>query len=239
MNDEKTSRTRLLIGDEAARKLNSAHIALFGCGGVGGYALEALARAGVGEFTLIDNDVISESNFNRQIIATEKTLGMKKVEAARARVLEINSEAVVHAIDRFVLPENIGEFVFSAFDYVIDAIDTVSAKIALVLACEETGTPIISAMGAGNKLDPTRFEVADISKTSVCPLAKVMRTSLRRRGVKHLKVVYSKEEPIKVSTEAEGTDSVHGRRSTPGSISFVPSAAGLIIAGEVVKDLIK
>ena len=234
---EAFSRTELLFGKEAMQQLTKAHIALFGVGGVGGYALEALARSGVGSFTLVDNDRVTLSNLNRQIIATNKTIGQYKVDAACERVHEINESAVVITKKVFVLPENIDEFDFSSYDYVIDAIDTVSAKIALVVACSKADVPIISAMGAGNKVDPTRLEVTDISKTSVCPLARVMRIELRKRGINHLKVVYSKEEPIKAQTNAEILDG-GARRSTPGSTSFVPAAAGLIIASTVVKDLI-
>lgn len=223
--EEQYSRTAMLLGEEAVRKLKKAHVAVFGIGGVGGFAVEALVRAGVGEITLVDHDTVSVSNLNRQIIATRDTVGMLKTEAFRERIRSIDPECTVHARAEFFLPEKAGKFDFSAYDYVIDAIDTVSGKIGLVMCCKEAGTPIISAMGAGNKLDPTRFEVADIYETSVCPLARVMRRELKARGVEHLKVVYSREEAIRTGTRM------------PGSVSFVPSVMGLIMAGEVIRDL--
>ena len=225
----------MLLGQVAVDKFKNAHVAVFGVGGVGGYALEGLARCGVGKFTLVDNDTVSKSNINRQIIATEETVGRVKVDVARERVLNINPDADVRALNMFFLPENAGEIDFSEFDFVVDAVDTVSAKIELVLRCQAASVPIISSMGTGNKLDPTALEVTDIYKTSVCPLARVMRTELKKRGVKKLKVVYSKEEPIK--PDNTGIEAPAGRRSTPGSVSFVPSVAGLIIAGEVAKYL--
>ena len=231
---EQFSRTERLIGAAALDKLKNARVAVFGIGGVGSYVVEALARAGVGALDLIDNDCVAESNINRQIIALHSTVGMAKVDAAAARVKDINPECAVTCYKQFVLPENIEELPLASYDYIIDAIDTVSSKIALAVLGEKLGVKVISSMGTGNKLDPTRFEVTDIYKTSVCPLARVMRTELKKRGVKGLKVVYSKEEPIKVETASE-----EHRRAVPASISFVPSAAGLIIAGEVVKDLIK
>lgn len=231
---EQFSRTERLIGADAIEKLKNSRIAVFGIGGVGSYVVEALARAGVGSLDLIDNDDVAESNINRQIIALHSTVGMPKVEAAAARVKDINPSCKTTCIKQFVLPENIEELPLSSYDYIVDAIDTVSSKIALALIGEKLGVKVISSMGTGNKLDPTKFEVADIYKTSVCPLARVMRTELKKRGVKSLKVVYSKEEPVKTEAVSESS-----RRSVPASISFVPSAAGLIIAGEVIKDLIK
>ncbi len=221
-------RTQSLIGEEALRKLNSSHIAVFGIGGVGGYVVEALARSGVGTLTLIDNDTIKESNINRQVIALHSTIGEMKTEAFRKRLLDINPDIKINVINLFFLPETREMIDFSIFDYVVDAIDTVSGKIAIAEECNKSGTPLISSMGTGNKLDPTAFEISDIYKTSVCPLARVMRYELKKRGIKKLKVLYSKETPKK-------NDSIR----TPSSISFVPSVAGFIIAGEVIKDLIK
>ena len=221
---EQFSRTEGLLGEEAVKHLHNCRVAVFGVGGVGGFTVEALARSGVGIIDIIDKDTVCESNLNRQIIALHSTIGQDKVDVLKQRILDINPNAVVHAHKCFFLPETRGQFDFSQYDYVVDAVDTVTAKIELVMACSETGVPIISSMGAGNKLDPTAFEVADIYKTSVCPLARVMRRELKKRDVKCLKVVYSKEEPVV-------------RRETPASIAFVPSVAGLIIAGEVIKDL--
>ena len=233
-------RTKRLLGAEGMEKLRGAHVAVFGIGGVGGHAVDALVRSGVGEITIVDSDDVAVSNINRQLIATTKTVGRKKVEVMKEHVLEINPEVIVHAKDCFFLPETKDEFDFSEYDYVIDAVDTVTAKLALVEACEEAGVPIISSMGAGNKLDPTAFEVTDIYKTSVCPLAKVMRKELKARGIKHLKVVYSKEIPLEPKEDENFvSDEVRRRRATPGSIAFVPSVAGLILAGEVIKDLVK
>ena len=229
------SRTELLLGKEAIEKLKASRVAVFGIGGVGGYAVEALARSGVGALDLIDSDTVALSNLNRQLIATRETVGMAKVDAAEARVLSINPDCRVRKHPVFFLPETEGRFDFTEYDYIVDAIDTVSGKLALVLAAEKAGVQIISAMGAGNKLDPTAFRVADIEKTSGCPLARVMRRELRKRGVKKLKVVYSEEEPIKPAGSGEEPPS--GRRSVPGSCAFVPPVVGLIIAGEVVKDL--
>ena len=214
-------------------KLRKARVAVFGVGGVGGYIVEALARSGIGALDLIDNDTVALSNINRQIIATHKTIGGYKVDVAKERVAEINPECEVRVYKTFYLPENSDEFDFSQYDYVADAIDTVAGKIALAEAADKAGVPIISAMGAGNKLNPTGFEVADIYKTSVCPLAKVMRKELKKRGVRGLKVVYSKEEPITPSK----TDEVTGKRQTAGSVAFVPSVVGLIMAGEIIKDI--
>ncbi len=223
------SRTENLIGADALKKLSSCHIAVFGIGGVGGYVVEALIRAGVGQIDLIDSDCVDITNLNRQIIAMHSTVGKLKVEAMRQRVLDINPNAVVNTFPILFLPENSDQFNFAKYDYVIDAVDNVTAKIELAVKCQQSGTPLISSMGTGNKLDPTKFEITDIYKTSVCPLAKVMRYELKKRGVTKLKVLYSKEEPIKNSIDPR----------TPMSISFVPSAAGLIIAGEVIKDIIK
>lgn len=225
---EKFSRTELLIGKEAIKKLQNAKVAIFGIGGVGSYVIEALARGGIQNFILVDNDKISLSNINRQIIATTKTLGMPKVEVAKTRILEINPNANVKIYQEFFMP-NSEDFFDNTISYIVDAIDTVTAKIELVQRANKHNIPIISSMGTGNKLNPLLFEVTDIYKTSVCPLAKVMRKELRDRGIKHLKVIYSKEEPIKVLPVEE--------KQVPGSISFVPSVAGLIIAGEVIKDI--
>lgn len=234
----KFDRTKRLLGADAMTKLNNSHVAVFGIGGVGGHAADALVRSGIGEITIVDSDEVAESNINRQLIATTKTVGWKKVDVMEAHLLEINPEVKVKKHCCFFLPETKAQFDFSQYDYVIDAVDTVTAKLALVEACEEAGVPIISSMGAGNKLDPTAFEVADIYKTSVCPLAKVMRKELKARGVKHLKVVYSKEIPLEpIQDEDFVSDEKRARRATPGSIAFVPSVAGLILAGEVVKDL--
>lgn len=225
-------RTRMLLGDDAVEKLNNSRVAVFGVGGVGGYVVEALARSGVGELDVFDKDTVSVSNINRQIIATQSTVGMSKVEAIKARVAEINPQCAVHAHEVFYLPENADNYDFSEYDYIVDAIDTVTAKIEIIKRAKEKNIPVISSMGTGNKLDPTRLEVADIFKTEVCPLARVMRRELRNRGINHLKVVYSKEEPQKTNVEENG-------KAVPGSVAFVPSVAGLIIAGEVIKDLIK
>ena len=243
------SRTALLVGTQAIAKLQNSHVAIFGIGGVGGYVAEALARSGVGSFDLIDNDTVALTNLNRQIIATHATLGQPKVQVMAERIHAINPEAVVHAHQCFFLPENAAEFPFEEYDYVIDAVDTVTAKIELILRAKETNTPIISSMGAGNKLDASGFRVADIYKTKVCPLAKVMRRELKKRGVKKLKVVYSEEQPkrpiedMAISCRTNcicppgAKHKCTERRDIPGSTAFVPSVAGLIIAGEVVKDL--
>lgn len=231
------SRTARLFGNEAMERLSNSRVAVFGVGGVGGYVVEALARSGVGELDLVDNDTVSESNINRQIIALHSTIGRYKVEVAAERVHDINPSATVRTYTTFFTEETADEFDFSAYDYVVDAIDTVAGKIALVMRAKRAGTPIICSMGTGNKLDPTAFEVTDIYKTSVCPLAKVMRTELRKRGIRSLKVVYSKEIPIK-PFESEEEKPTASRRAIPASVSFVPSAAGLILAGEVIKDLV-
>ncbi len=230
-------RTEMLFGEEAMKKFASSRVAVFGIGGVGGHAAEALVRSGIGNIELIDADTVCQSNINRQLFATTKNIGRLKTEAAKERLLEINPDIKITVKSIFYLPENADEFDFTQYDYIIDAVDTVAAKLSLAQKAQLAGTPIISSMGAGNKLDPTLFEVADIYKTSVCPLAKVMRTECRKRGIKKLKCVYSKEIPMKpkeVFSEEKST-----RRQTPGSVAFVPSVAGLIIAGEVLKDLAK
>ena len=229
------SRTELLIGKEGIEKLQNSKVAIFGIGGVGSFVVEGLVRAGVGSFVLVDNDKVCLTNLNRQIISTRKTVGKPKVEVAKERILEINPEANVEIYQEFFMPDSQG-ILDDTVDYIIDAVDTVTAKIELVMRANKLNIPIISSMGTGNKLDPTRFEVTDIYKTSVCPLAKVMRKELRARGVKKLKVVYSKEEPIKL---AKTTEENKEKKQVPGSISFVPSVVGLIIAGEVIKDIIK
>ena len=229
------SRTRMLLGDRAMERLRRARVAVFGLGGVGGYAAEALARSGVGALELIDDDRVCLTNLNRQIFATRSTLGQYKVDAARARLLDIAPDMTVDARRIFFGPDTAAQFDFSGYDYVVDAIDTVSGKLELVLRADAAGTPIISCMGAGNKLDPTALRVADIYETSVCPLARVMRRELKRRGIGHLKVVYSTESALTPGRADEPEQD--GRRQTPGSNAFVPPAAGLILAGEVVKDL--
>ncbi len=238
---EQFSRTELLIGKDGIEKLNNAKVAIFGIGGVGSFVLEALARAGVENFIFVDNDEVSLSNINRQIIATTKTVGKPKVEVAKERVLEINPNAKVKIYKEFFMPETKG-IIDESVTYIVDAIDTVTAKIELVVRANKLNIPIISSMGTGNKLEPTMFEITDIYKTSVCPLAKVMRKELKSRDIKKLKVVYSKEEPIKTNTEStdnKGNLDKTNKKQTPGSISFVPSVAGLIIAGEVIKDILK
>ena len=231
------SRTALLLGDDALARLASSRVAVFGIGGVGGHAVDALARCGVGALDLIDNDTVSLTNLNRQLVALHSTIGRYKVDVAAARIADINPRAIVRTYRTFYLPETAGQFDFSQYDYVIGAIDTVTAKLDLAERAYRTGTPIISAMGAGNKLDPTRFEVTDISKTSVCPLARVMRTELRRRGVPHLKVVYSREPARTPHQNDDVRQEAGARRAVPGSVSFVPSVAGLILAGAVIREL--
>lgn len=231
------SRTELIIGKEAMEKLHRTQIAIFGIGGVGSFVLEGLARAGVENFILVDNDVVSLTNLNRQIIATTKTIGKSKVEVAKQRVLEINPNANVEIYKEFFMPDS-KDFFDENTNYIIDCIDTVTAKIELIIRANKLNIPIISCMGTGNKLDPTKFEITDIFKTSVCPLAKVMRKELKDRNIKKLKVLYSKEEPIKINQNLKN-DEENSKRIVPGSISFVPSVAGLIIASEVVKDIIK
>ena len=217
----------MLLGKEGVEKIKAAHVAVFGVGGVGGFAVEALARAGVGKITLIDSDTVSPSNINRQIIATSKTVGRYKTEVAGERIREINPECAVNCLNLFYSEESTGDIDLSSFDYVIDAIDSVRAKLFLIEGATRLGVPIISSMGTGNKLDPTRFTVTDISKTHTCPLAKVIRTELKKRGITHLKVLFSNELP----TKSDG-------QRVPGSVSFVPSVAGLIIGGEVIKDIV-
>ncbi len=238
-------RTRLLVGDGPLERLGRAKVAVFGIGGVGGFCVEALARAGVGALDLYDDDTVSESNLNRQLIALHSTVGQPKAEVAAARVRDIAPDCRVRAIRMFYLPENADQVDFRQYDYVVDCIDTVAAKLDIVRRCTELGVPVISAMGTGNKLDPTAFVVTDISKTENCPLARVMRKELRKRGIRHLKVVYSKEEPrtplAPVETEppagADTRPRSSARRATPGSISFVPAAAGLVLASAVVREL--
>lgn len=243
------SRTELLVGNEAMEKLKNSRVAVFGIGGVGGYTVEALVRSGIGTIDIIDGDKVCLTNINRQIIATTDTIGKFKVDVAEERIKSINPDCVVYKHQTFYSSETADEFDFSKYDYVVDAVDTVTAKIALVMACQEAGTPIISSMGAGNKLNPAEFEVADIYKTSVCPLAKVMRRELKKRNVKHLKVVYSKEKPVRpiedmgISCRTNcicppgAAHKCTERRDIPGSTAFVPSVVGLIIASEVIKDI--
>ena len=227
---EQFSRTELLIGKKAIEKLNKTKVAIFGIGGVGSYVVEGLARVGIGEFVLVDNDDIALSNINRQIIATHKTIGRSKVDVSKERILDINPHAKIEVYKEFFMPQSKG-ILNETVNYIVDCVDTVTSKIELVVRAEKLNIPIISSMGTGNKLDPTRFEITDIYKTSVCPLAKVMRKELKAREIEKLKVVYSKEEPLKISK------SISNERKIPASISFVPSVAGLIIAGEVIKDI--
>ncbi|MBO4310681.1 MAG: tRNA threonylcarbamoyladenosine dehydratase [Lachnospiraceae bacterium] len=222
--EDRLSRLLPIFGEEALDKLNNSHVAVFGIGGVGGYVAEALVRGGIGEITIVDHDTVAASNLNRQIVALNSTIGMKKTEVMKARLLDINPELTIHARECFYLPETAGEFDFSEYDYVVDAVDTVTAKKEIIGRCKECNTPVISSMGTGNKTDPTLFKVSDIYSTKVCPLAKVMRHELKQMNIESLKVVYSEEEP-KI------------KRATPASTSFVPGVAGLIIAGEVLKDL--
>lgn len=237
---EQFSRTGLLIGEDGLGQLQNARVAIFGIGGVGGYVAEALARSGVGAFDLIDNDTVALSNLNRQIIATMDTVGQYKVDVMKERILSINPQAEIRVHKCFYLPETAEEFDFSEYSYVVDAVDTVTAKISIIMQAQEKQVPVISSMGAGNKMDPTKFEVTDIYKTTMCPLAKVMRRELKKRGVEKLKVVYSTEPaivPRQTDTQSD-KENVPSRRVAPGSIAFVPSVAGLITAGEVVRDLI-
>ena len=245
------SRTQLLLGEESMKKLSDMRVAVFGIGGVGGYVCEALVRTGIGHFDLIDDDKVCLTNLNRQIIATRKTVGLYKADVMKERMLEINPNVEVNVYKCFFLPENADEFPFADYDYVIDAVDTVTAKVELVMKCKEMNVPIISSMGAGNKLDASAFKVADIYKTKMCPLAKVMRHEMKKRGVKNLKVVYSEEKPARPIEDMSISCRTHcicppgaqhkctERRDIPGSVAFVPSVAGLIIAGEVIKDLTK
>lgn len=245
------SRTQLLLGEENMKRLSEAKVAIFGIGGVGGYAAEALARTGVGSFVLVDDDKVCLTNLNRQIIATRKTVGKYKAEVMRDRILEINPNADVEVRKCFYMPENADEFDFGQYSYVVDAVDTVTAKLEIIMQAKEKNVPVISCMGAGNKLDPTKFQVADIYKTTMCPLAKVMRRECRKRGIKKLKVVYSAEKPIRPIEDMSISCRTHcicppgakhkctERRDIPGSVAFVPSVAGLILAGEVIRDLTK
>lgn len=237
MFDKQFSRTEILIGKEGMKRLRNAKVAVFGIGGVGGYVVEALARSGIGALDIVDNDKISPSNLNRQIIALRSTLGQYKVDAARERIADIDPEIEVRCYKTFYVPEIAHQFRFEAYDYVVDAIDTVAGKLSLVEQSKKAQVPVISSMGAGNKLNAADFQVADIYETSVCPLARVMRKELRNRGIDSLKVVYSKEAPVKCEQSEEQEEEAKGKR-IPGSISFVPPAAGLIMAGEVIKDLI-
>lgn len=233
---EQFLRTEMLLGSEAIRRLQKARVAVFGLGGVGGYAVEALARSGVGSLDLIDSDTVSVSNLNRQLLATRSTVGMLKVDAARNRVLDINPNCIVRTYPIFYTPDTAGQFDFTQYDYIVDAIDTVTGKLALVEQAKAADTPIICSMGTGNKLDASAFRVADISKTTMCPLARVMRKELSKRGIRHLKVVYSQEEAL-TPTGWEDEAAALGKRQIPGSVAFVPGAAGLLLAGEVVRDL--
>ena len=232
------SRTRLLLGEEGIEKLRAARVILFGLGGVGGYTAEALARSGIGRIDLVDDDAVSLTNLNRQLLATHSTIGMHKVDAAAARIRDIDPTIEVRTYKTFYLPETAAQFDFSQYDYVIDAIDTVTGKLALIAQAKTAGTRVISCMGTGNKLDASAFEVADISRTSMCPLARIMRKELSKRGIRHLKVVYSKEEAIAPKGWEEEAAAI-GKRQIPGSVAFVPGVAGLILAGEVIKDIAK
>ena len=236
MIHEQFLRTQMLLGTEAIEKLQRSRVAVFGIGGVGGYTVEALARSGIGAIDLIDHDTVSVSNINRQILATHSTVGLPKVEAAQRRILDINPDCIVRTHPVFYTPETADQFDFRDYDYIVDAIDTVTGKLQLVQAAMEANTPIICCMGTGNKLDASAFEVSDISKTTMCPLARIMRKELNKRGIKHLKVVYSKEEAL-TPTGWEEEAAALGKRQIPGSVAFVPGAAGLILAGEVIKDL--
>lgn len=234
---EEQKRTAMLLGTHALERLHRAHVWVFGVGGVGGYVCEALARAGIGKLTLVDRDTVSLSNINRQIIALHSTVGRAKVDVMKERILDINPACEVAAIEEFYLPENAEQFLLETCDYIVDAVDTVSAKIDLAVRAAKLGIPLISAMGAGNKLDPCRFTVTDLSQTSGCPLARVMRHELKKRGITHLKVVYSEEPAAIRPQDAPNEPPENGRRAAPGSLPYVPSVAGLIIAGEVISDL--
>ena len=236
--EEQFSRTGLLLGEDALLRLQQSRVAVFGIGGVGGYTVEALARAGVGTIDVIDSDTVSISNLNRQLLATYDTVGMLKVEAAKARILSINPKAVVYAHPIFYTPETADQLDFTQYDYIVDAIDTVTGKLCIIQRALEAGTKVISCMGTGNKLDPTALQVADISKTTICPLARVMRKELKKRGINHMKVVFTTEEALK-PVGAEEEAATIGKRQIPGSVSYIPGIAGLLLAGEVIKDLIK
>ena len=232
------SRTQLLLGKDGMARLRNARVAVFGLGGVGGYVAEALARCGIGALDLVDHDTISITNLNRQILATRQTIGHDKAQVAAERVASIDPEIRVRPIKLFYGPDTADQFDFSQYDYVVDAIDTVTGKLALAAAAQASDTPIISSMGTGNKLDPTKFQIADISKTSVCPLARIMRKECAKRGIRNLKVLFSTEDPITPYSDSESAEELpEGRRALPGSVSFVPSVAGLIIAGQVIKDI--
>ena len=235
--NEQFSRTQMLLGEDAMEKLLKARVIVFGVGGVGGYTVEALARCGIGQIDLCDSDTVSVSNINRQILATHSTVGMLKVEAAKQRISDINPRCVVRTHPFFYLPDTADRFDFTQYDYIVDCIDTVTGKLQLVERAVAAGTPIICSMGTGNKLDPAAFQVADISKTSMCPLSRIMRKELKKRGIHHLKVVYSQEEALTPAVDEEELART-GKRQIPGSVAFVPGAAGLVLAGEVVKDLI-
>ena len=239
---DRYSRTRFLLGEDGINKLKNAHVAVFGMGGVGGYVVEALARSGVGALTLVDHDTISKTNINRQIFATENTVGRDKVTVAAERVAAINPQIRVIPRKTFYLPETAAEFDFAEYDYIVDAIDTVTGKMMLIQAAKAANTPIISSMGTGNKLDPTAFQVGDISETSVCPLARIIRKECKKRGIEKLKVVWSTEDPVNNPIAPEDpawAELPEGRNALPGSVCFVPAVAGMIIAGEVIKDLVK
>ncbi len=239
---DQLSRTRFLLGDDAMKRLKNATVAVFGLGGVGGYAVEALARSGVGTLVLVDHDTVSLTNLNRQILATHQTVGMSKAQAAKARVESIDPSIRVILRETFFGPDTAGEFDFSQYSYVIDAIDTVTAKLALIAACKAADTPIICSMGTGNKLDPTRFQVADISKTTVCPLARIMRKECARRGYRQVKVVFSTEDPVPCPLREDDpawAELPEGRRALPGSVAYVPAVAGMLLAGEVIRELSK
>ena len=235
---EQFSRTQMLLGEQAMERLYKARVAVFGVGGVGGYVVEALARCGIGRLDLCDSDTVSISNINRQILATHSTVGLLKVEAAKRRIADINPACEVRTYPFFYLPDTADRFDFAEYDYIVDCIDTVTGKLQLAERAVAAGTPIICSMGTGNKLDPAAFQVADISKTSMCPLARIMRKELKKRGIHHLKVVYSQEEARKPDVDEEELQRT-GKRQIPGSVAFVPGAAGLILAGEVVKDLVE
>ena len=237
---EPFSRTALLLGSEGMEKLKNARVAVFGLGGVGGYVVEALARSGIGALELVDHDTVSITNLNRQLLATRDTVGKSKALVAQERVAQIDPQLAVTARELFFGPDTVSQFDFSGYSYVVDAIDTVTGKLALITAAQAAGVPIISCMGTGNKLDPTKFQIADISKTSVCPLARIMRKECAKRGIRHLKVLFSTEDPISPNPAACSLEELpEGRRALPGSVAFVPSVAGLIIAGEVIKDICK
>ena len=238
--EEQFLRTAMLLGEGAVERLRNARVAVFGIGGVGGYTVEALARSGVGSLVLVDNDTVSLSNINRQILATHATIGLPKAEAAKRRVLDINPECRVEARQEFYGPDTADSFDFTGYDYVVDAIDTVTGKLALIAAAKAANVPILCCLGTGNKLDPSKFQITDLSKTSVCPLARIMRKECAKRGYRNIKVLYSTEDPLSPAlTEADLAEMPEGRRTVPGSVAFVPSVAGLMIAGEVIRDLIQ